>query len=609
MSLHNAHENDEMTSRAGNAFADPNAPTVADLLTCVDGNPQLSPRQQREICSALKALGKWFRLPPEAIPANLSFLRRKLAAVHPASAGISERRVQNVRSLVLKAFRVAGLPAVEASYLCPMTAAWQRLYDLLPGKYERCALGRFMRFCSAQGIAPIAVCDDTFRRFLQALVEETLVRHPKRDHQTACRLWNRMRERIDGWPDVAVTVPRYRTTYAVAWNDLHPDLRTEIEAYLATLDGSDLFAATGLARPLRPASVRQHRGNIARYLGALAATGHNVREFRSLSQLADFETFRTAMRWLWNRNGGHTSEVINSIAWAVRCIAVRYLGCDDDTAARYADAMRRLSPDRQGLSDKNRAVLDRFDDPDLVRCFLTVPQRLREQVARMTKGYDGRSAALLVQQALAIELLIFAPMRLGNLVSLHLERHLAWLQTRDEPVLVISIPAEEVKNREPLSFKLPPETSKRVQSYVEEWRPRLLAEPSPFLFPGRNGSHKDQSCLSKRITEAVWNEAGVRITPHQFRHIAAKLHLDRHPGQYEVVRRLLGHKSVSTTYSHYAGAETKAAVAHYQETILGLQRLEPGPDVPCTARSNRQDGTRRRSSGRNGARPREAAER
>ena len=103
--------------------------------------------------------------------------------------------------------------------------------------------------------------------------------------------------------------------------------------------------------------------------------------------------------------------------------------------------------------------------------------------------------------------------------------------------------------------------------------------------------------------------AGVRITPHQFRHIAAKLHLDRHPGQYEVVRRLLDHKSVSTTYNHYAGAETKAAVAHYQETILGLQRSEPGPDVPCTARSNRRDGTHRRSSGRNGARPRKAAER
>ncbi len=64
MSLHNAHENDELTSRSGNAFADPNAPTVADLLASVDGNPQLLPRQQREISSALKALGKWFRLPP-----------------------------------------------------------------------------------------------------------------------------------------------------------------------------------------------------------------------------------------------------------------------------------------------------------------------------------------------------------------------------------------------------------------------------------------------------------------------------------------------------------------------------------------------------------------
>lgn len=189
-----------MTSHAGNAFADPNAPTVADLLASVDGNPQLSPRQQREIRSALKAMAGWFRLPPEAIPANLSFLRRKFAAVHSATAGVSERRVQNVRSLALRAFRVAGLAVVDASYLCPLTAAWQRLHDSLPGKYERWGLGRFMRFCSAQGIEPIAVCDDIFHRFLVALVEETLVRHPKRDHQTACRLWNKACREVEGWP-------------------------------------------------------------------------------------------------------------------------------------------------------------------------------------------------------------------------------------------------------------------------------------------------------------------------------------------------------------------------------------------------------------------------
>ena len=62
------------------------------------------------------------------------------------------------------------------------------------------------------------------------------------------------------------------------------------------------------------------------------------------------------------------------------------------------------------------------------------------------------------------------------------------------------------------------------------------------------------------------------IAPHQFRHAAAKLLLDARPGHYEVVRKLLGHKSLTTTYAHYAGAETDAAVELYDDIILQLRR-------------------------------------
>ncbi len=61
------------------------------------------------------------------------------------------------------------------------------------------------------------------------------------------------------------------------------------------------------------------------------------------------------------------------------------------------------------------------------------------------------------------------------------------------------------------------------------------------------------------------------LTPHQFRHLAAKLYLDQHPGNYEVVRRVLGHKSIKTTVNFYTGLETRAAVAHFDETVCGLR--------------------------------------
>ncbi len=91
------------------------------------------------------------------------------------------------------------------------------------------------------------------------------------------------------------------------------------------------------------------------------------------------------------------------------------------------------------------------------------------------------------------------------------------------------------------------------------------------MFPGQGDFCKDQSCLSRQVTRAIWQHAGVRVTPHQLRHIAAKLLLDHCPGAYEAVRRLLGHKRTSTTYEHYSGRETKASAEHYNTIVLDLR--------------------------------------
>jgi integrase len=59
--------------------------------------------------------------------------------------------------------------------------------------------------------------------------------------------------------------------------------------------------------------------------------------------------------------------------------------------------------------------------------------------------------------------------------------------------------------------------------------------------------------------------------PHLFRHVAAKLFLDAQPGAYEVVRRVLGHRSIETTTGFYTGLETAASVRHFDRTILRLR--------------------------------------
>jgi site-specific recombinase XerD len=66
---------------------------------------------------------------------------------------------------------------------------------------------------------------------------------------------------------------------------------------------------------------------------------------------------------------------------------------------------------------------------------------------------------------------------------------------------------------------------------------------------------------------------------HRFRHAVGKIFLDRNPGQYEVVRQLLGHKDIKTTVAFYAGAESASAGRHYAQTILGIRAGRPGVEL------------------------------
>ena len=52
----------------------------------------------------------------------------------------------------------------------------------------------------------------------------------------------------------------------------------------------------------------------------------------------------------------------------------------------------------------------------------------------------------------------------------------------------------------------------------------------------------------------------------------AKIYLDRNPGGHEVIRRVLGHRSINTTTSFYTGFETAAAVRHFDAVILQLRK-------------------------------------
>jgi integrase len=328
-------------------------------------------------------------------------------------------------------------------------------------------------------------------------------------------------------------------------------------------------------RPLRPVTVEGQRYLLRAFLGALVAEGRPPESLPQLRDLVEVETVKTGLRHLLGRSPHRNAGRAHQVARVLHRIARDRVGVDNE----HLDRLRRLCAKLaaglpHGLTDSNRERLRPFDDERHVAALLQLPSDLLRTARRED---NGRKAALLVQIALVIELLLMAPIRRRNLVGLNLERHISWTRSGRAGVAHLVIPGEEVKNGEPLEMELPAESSSLLRLYLNDYRPRLLAGPSPWLLPGRTRhAPKAADVLANQVSETVRERIGLEVNFHLFRHIAAKLFLDARPGQYEVVRRLLGHKRIETTVAFYAGAETAAAVRHYDNHILE-RRQRPAP--------------------------------
>ena len=61
------------------------------------------------------------------------------------------------------------------------------------------------------------------------------------------------------------------------------------------------------------------------------------------------------------------------------------------------------------------------------------------------------------------------------------------------------------------------------------------------------------------VSEPLKKHCGLTMSPHLYRHVLAKIVVERDPSMYVPVSRHLGHRSMSTTLGSYLGTETPAA--------------------------------------------------
>jgi integrase len=181
-------------------------------------------------------------------------------------------------------------------------------------------------------------------------------------------------------------------------------------------------------------------------------------------------------------------------------------------------------------------------------------------------------APVTAQVALAIEILIKAPMRMGNLIGLRLDEHIH----RRNGLVHIVVPGGTVKNGERLFYQLGSSSSEMFEKFVRFWRPKLRGAECPYLFATENGG-KSAATLAEQISDAIRKHVGIRMSPHQFRHLAAELTLEARPGAHRMASTLLGHKSPHTAPKFYVANDVRRANEQYDQIVEAQRAMALAP--------------------------------
>ena len=557
-------------SPSRNPFADPRAPTFADLIDRIEAHDELPLRLRQNLTWAFRAVARAIGKEPTAVPAHPEFLRKALDQAAPASVGLSHRAWNNARSLAGKALHWAGLTSIPNHYQATFSPAWSELWARLPnGTALSFQLSRFFHFCSAQGIEPDHVNNEVLDRFSLALVQESIVRDPFEVYRGAIKSWNNAADRIPDWPQQRLNFAKRRKIFSLPWSAFPQTFSADVDAYLRRAAGLDL-GDDHFTRAQRPRTLQTRRAQMRLFASAMVKSGVDADSLIDLTRILIPEVAARGLQFLVDRNSGRSSVQISNIALFLPTLATR-LDMPEETVMRLRKMARKLKVTQNGMTPRNREALRAFDDQTAVAALLDVPRRAMCEVLK--SGRRGYRKAKLVQTALAVELLLNAPVRIQNLASIDLERHLVEVGVRHNRTVHLRFPAPEVKNANDLEFPLMPESVKFLDIYLSDWHPLLItSSPTSFLFPGKGSDlPKGTGALSGQIRDLVHAYTRLDMPAHRFRHAVAKIFLDRNPGQYEVVRQLLGHKDIATTISFYAGAESASAARHYAKTILGIR--------------------------------------
>jgi hypothetical protein len=410
-----------------------------------------------------------------------------------------------------------------------------------------------MRFCSANDISPAAVNEAVIEQFLDYRSRCGKPADPALRRLLA-RAWNGNVATIPGWPAQRLMEPPLKSAVEIAWEAFPEGLRQDIDSYLQGLTRIRKSRSGQRIRPLKPSTIRARRAELQAAARMAMKAGVPIETLDSLSALLSPNVVETMLDAYWKENGEQPK--VYTIALAGRFLGIaRETKCLNDADCERLNGFRLELEDHrpEGLTPKNIALIRQVLTPGVWGRVVNLPFEMMAQAHR--QRHAPVRAAVMAQLAVAIAILSVAPIRIKNLTQIRLGLNLSkpggpgsnyWL----------SFPDYDVKNRATLQYPLEQHVTQLIDDYIHHFRPTLLrGRNEDWFFPGLRHGAKGEVCFSGQITKRIYKQIGLRITAHQFRHAAAALILKQRPGEYELVRQILGHRNVQTTIRFYAGLQ------------------------------------------------------
>jgi Phage integrase family len=542
--------------------------SFADAIAIIEASPEVPKQTRRHWMTSLRQIAKAWDKPLGVIPARYSAVRADLLNLHAVPAGLTAKTLanhkSNVKRVLLWLAREKGIPQHGA----PLTNAWEALRSKISkDALVRHRLSALMRFCSANGIEPQEVDETVVDRFM---AYRSRWGRPAADtafRRLMARAWNGNVGLISGWPTKRLVEPRVKSKIECPWSNFPEGLRRDVDTYLQGLTRIRKNIKGQRIRPLKPATLRTRRAELQGAARMAVKVGEPIEKLDSFAALLAPPVVEKVLEGYCQKNGDHPK--LYTIALAGRFLSIaKETKCLKEADCELLDQMRvALDEQRpEGFTPKNTALIRQVLTPGVWDRIVTLPFAMMAE-ARKRQHHAPLRAAVTAQIAVAIAILCLVPVRIKNLTEIRLGLNLS-KPAGPKSQYWLHFPDYDVKNRVKLEYPLEDHVTSLIDEYVHDFRPILLrGKNEDCLFPGVRAGAKNEVSFSGQITKRILKRTGLRITAQQFRHAAGALILQQRPGNYELVRLILGHRNVQTTIRCYVGLKEIQATQIFGKII------------------------------------------